>query len=132
MDAEFITPQLEQPHEQPESEERPREDPPTPDDEEGACDPLDLRPRARDLLKQHKRCNSGNPPQVHYACNKQQTHQQPAAPDAIETMTQPHLQRPPGSVPPLGQDEAQRRPAVPEAGLLKRWKLENTRAGQKD
>jgi hypothetical protein len=116
--------------EEPESDERPREHPSAPDNEEEACDALDLQPCARDLLKQHKPSDRGHPPQVHYAGDEQQTHQQPAAPDAIKTMAQSHLQGSPGPVAPLGQNETQRRAAVPEAGVFKRRKLEDTGAGQ--
>jgi hypothetical protein len=75
------------------------------------------------LFDQHHGGQDGDPQQVHHAAREQQRHQNPAAAEAIETVAEAHVQGAGGAVPPVVDDEIERRPADSQAGLLERRQL---------
>ena len=62
-----------------------------PNDQEYPADATDPGADRQNFLDQNENRQSCNPEQVHHAAQEQQTHQHPAAPQAVSSVLQPHL-----------------------------------------
>ena len=60
-------------------------------DQECPADATDPVANRQNFLNQNENRQSCNPEQVHHAAQEQQAHQYPAAPQAVSSVLQPHL-----------------------------------------
>ena len=78
----------------------------------------------REQLLDRDQCRDhDHPPEAHDPEREQRCHESPAAADAPRPVLHAHAQRPPGSLAPLVEQEAERAPAAAQAGVFCRGQL---------
>src|SRR5262245_51654302 len=103
--------------------EAPGRDPEAPPDEQPTGHVADPVPPGHELLDEHVEREAADPEKVHHPAHEQEAHEDPAAPEAESPVDEPHPESAAGPGAPVGGDEGEGRPAVPEAGPLDRREL---------
>ncbi len=72
----------------------------------------------QNLFEPDENRERGDPEQIHYSKNKEQSHQRPAAAGAEQSVRQPHHESSGPALAPMGRDELERGATTSQAALL--------------